>query len=530
VASQLREHERQLRDSRLRESTYQETLRTLGSLRDALSQDKARFEQACEQCRAEAGEARRQCEALAQELAPLRSRLEEAHEVLPKLRDLQRAIDKLSAEQALSKSVVDSRLVEVGLEGAAREEELQKALAASRAQTQALLAKQAENSRLMSEALLADFQGQLEKEAASREAQAAHLEQRVRLQLEDRVDAVQRAVAAVERQQKQREGHTERVTRSSSGNSPRHEELVRQIRDLREAFITNLANEKAEREVSIKELQGKVGNIGFLFAEVGQKFTQGSRKPSPAATPNGARALTPTQQWAAPRGDLRRPFAFGAPASGAPLRPGHLSPTATLGVQEPASPGTSAGEPPQTPPELTEAQQRSLRHVLGHQRVELVLEPPAASSRDPAGAADYAATGVGRLRALEEQVRALEDRVRGLGTAELRLKQPLEFRPALRLEPAAACFEQEGLAVEILQDVAEVLKVYRTATVLIEGHAEVPLERMDRWSTEVAMGRAELVKATIARFGVDPQRLETRGLPEHTSNPGQAVTLKIPSF
>jgi len=75
--------------------------------------------------------------------------------------------------------------------------------------------------------------------------------------------------------------------------------------------------------------------------------------------------------------------------------------------------------------------------------------------------------------------------------------------------------------------VAEVLKIYDTAEVLIEGHTATPADKMDDWAFQLAGNRAELVKTYLVDHGIKKGRITCVPLPGHLGNNKSDIVILI---
>jgi len=94
--------------------------------------------------------------------------------------------------------------------------------------------------------------------------------------------------------------------------------------------------------------------------------------------------------------------------------------------------------------------------------------------------------------------------------------QPIEFAaeyitPDMDEAPPAR-FANPALAREIIGDLAQILN-YVKAIVLVEGHTQGGEQAMSHIGFQIASERAEKVVETLLECGVEPKRLEAKGLP-----------------
>merc|ERR1719282_1206762 len=111
--------------------------------------------------------------------------------------------------------------------------------------------------------------------------------------------------------------------------------------------------------------------------------------------------------------------------------------------------------------------------------------------------------------------------------AQVSVRVPIAFSTVLHSNPPVPYFSDEDHAMQVLGDVTEILKIFHTAKLLIEGHMATPPEKIDKWAHELARNRAEIVKATIVSFGIEANRISTSGLPGNFGNNRHDVVLKI---
>jgi len=112
-------------------------------------------------------------------------------------------------------------------------------------------------------------------------------------------------------------------------------------------------------------------------------------------------------------------------------------------------------------------------------------------------------------------------------TRRVKLKRPLDFHQVRRPRAPLARFKRPDDALIVLGDVADLLRVFENAFVLIEGNTETALSEIDDWAMELAQERADLVKRTIEACGIEPGRLDAIGLPGIMGTNTHEVVLKI---
>jgi len=114
--------------------------------------------------------------------------------------------------------------------------------------------------------------------------------------------------------------------------------------------------------------------------------------------------------------------------------------------------------------------------------------------------------------------------------AAVNLKETIEFEYMFRGQPPSAVLSDPNHAAEILQEAANVLKVYDSVIVSIEGHTATPDDKMDDWAFALAQGRADKVKNSFVDLGIAEHRLKPIGLPGRLGSGVAATMLKIVSM
>lgn len=110
------------------------------------------------------------------------------------------------------------------------------------------------------------------------------------------------------------------------------------------------------------------------------------------------------------------------------------------------------------------------------------------------------------------------------------VKKPLSFRKVKRGNPPEADFQNEHEAMISIGDVAELLHIYSTAMVLVQGHTATPEDKIDVWATELAQHRSDKVKSAIVDLGVSSDRITSKGFPGKTGDSHPDVVIKILEF
>jgi len=114
--------------------------------------------------------------------------------------------------------------------------------------------------------------------------------------------------------------------------------------------------------------------------------------------------------------------------------------------------------------------------------------------------------------------------------ASLGLNTPLHFKGVQHFESTEPIFQDEESAMRLLDDAAQVLKLYPTVTVSIEGHTATPPDKLDMWAHELAQNRAEKVKEVFVANGINEDRLKTVGLPGHLGSSKHDTVMRIVGF
>lgn len=89
-------------------------------------------------------------------------------------------------------------------------------------------------------------------------------------------------------------------------------------------------------------------------------------------------------------------------------------------------------------------------------------------------------------------------------------------------------FADPVLAKAILSDLVELLRIFKSFVVLIEGHTQgVTLVELGDYEHDVADERANLVKSILVQLGIPEFRLTTLGLPGFLGNGKDDIVLKL---
>jgi len=108
--------------------------------------------------------------------------------------------------------------------------------------------------------------------------------------------------------------------------------------------------------------------------------------------------------------------------------------------------------------------------------------------------------------------------------------EPIAFKKVKHGHQPLAHVENTTATKATLSDIAEVLEVYDTGFVIIEGHTATPDEKMDDWAKELAQNRADKIKDELTACGVTAERLVSRGVPGKSGDGHPDVVIKITGF
>jgi len=120
---------------------------------------------------------------------------------------------------------------------------------------------------------------------------------------------------------------------------------------------------------------------------------------------------------------------------------------------------------------------------------------------------------LGKDLELYETIRANERVELIMAEKKLILKSGLSFKVDVGRNVVRADFENDVKAIQVLADAAEILKLFPSAVLMIEGHTSTPVEDLDTFWNEVAYARAERVKTELVFLGVEEYRMMAIGLP-----------------
>jgi hypothetical protein len=178
---------------------------------------------------------------------------------------LAKRIDELSAVVERTSSTQDTMV-----------EEVEEMLKTFRARMRAQLNEQVEAARVARESLDISLEERFEKEAAGREAQQHAVLSDLQVHksaLGARLDCIQRSLQEVEQR---RGGGTESEW---EGSAKVHEDLSKQIKELRESFFARLAEERSARETCDSSIEDHLEYMDRFFSEAREIFVQKNSRP-----------------------------------------------------------------------------------------------------------------------------------------------------------------------------------------------------------------------------------------------------------
>jgi flagellar motor protein MotB len=258
------------------------------------------------------------------------------------------------------------------------------------------------------------------------------------------------------------------------------EDLARQISTLRDAIVAFISEEDVTDETIVNTEDANLEDLGKLFKDVGERFLG---------------------QFSAPRRHVKT------------VR--RTCKTILTGIEsiEPPAPATRELAPPppkeeaiKVVPKLSDDHKKKLKEILARDRVIL------------------------RFTNADGYEVAHDDTVAEITDAQIKLKEAIDFKPVHHGKKPVASYKDEDKTIGVLGDVADILQIYSSATVVIEGHTATPPEKMDSWAHELAINRAEKVKASVVQHGIDVKRLSSKGLPGNLGDNTPDVKLKITGF
>merc|ERR1712107_229925 len=112
----------------------------------------------------------------------------------------------------------------------------------------------------------------------------------------------------------------------------------------------------------------------------------------------------------------------------------------------------------------------------------------------------------------------------------IKLRSFIDFKKVHRTETPHAELANEKRDMDMITDVAEIMQLFPTCELYLEGHTKTQDDKIDDWAKALALNRAEKVKSIIAACGIDPRRMETKGMPGHMGDMHNDVKIKIKNF
>jgi len=151
------------------------------------------------------------------------------------------------------------------------------------------------------------------------------------------------------------------------------------------------------------------------------------------------------------------------------------------------------------------------------------------------------ATQKAEIKFLSAEDKALINQINNKGKVHVDLEkklfkfvEPIHFRaeyitPDMDEAPPAE-FDNPAESRAIIGDLAQILNYVKKAVILVEGHTSGGEQAMSKIGFQIASERAEKVVETLVELGVDPKRLEAKGLPGLLGDNSPDVKLKTLSW
>jgi len=115
------------------------------------------------------------------------------------------------------------------------------------------------------------------------------------------------------------------------------------------------------------------------------------------------------------------------------------------------------------------------------------------------------------------------------GNHQLKICSPILFAPVLHDHTIITRFTDENSTL-VLQDVAEVMKIFEGSRIMVEGHTRTPDDLLDNWAFKLANARADFIKKTISDHGIREEQIDTSGLPGKHGIGQPAIKLRMLSY
>jgi len=426
-------------------------------------------------------------EPYADELKDLANKIRELdNTVHPRLNEHKKALDKSDGDRVAGHNNLGQKIADLAkkLESevsarAALQDDMEQMLEALRAKLRALIKEQVDAANAKTDALGHALHDELDKEKADRAAGDDALEKEIgalKKSLDDKIKAALENLKALE--EKLRDELLDLERKGEAKMMAKVDDLAKQLASLRDAIMAFISEEDTTDESIINAEDANLEDLGKLFKDVGERFLG---------------------QYSAPRRHIKT------------SKRNCKNILAGLGDAAPTpAPATRELGPPPEPikivPKLSDDHKKKLKEILDRNRVLLVFH-------DVNG----------------KEVRH-DDDLSEVGSAQLKLKELIDFKPVHHGKTPTAIYKDDEKTTAVLGDIADVLQIYSSATVMIEGHTATPPEKMDNWAHELAKNRADKVKDTVCGHGIDPKRLSTKGCPGNLGDNHPDVKLKITGF
>jgi len=425
-------------------------------------------------------------EPYADELKDLANKIRELdNTVHPRLNEHKKALDKSDGDRVAGHNNLAQKIAdlakkleaEVGAR-AALQDDMEQMLEALRSKLRALIKEQVDAANAKTDALGHALHDELDKEKADRAAGDDSLEkeiQALKKNLDDKIKAALDNLKALE--EKLRDELLDLERKGEAKMMAKVDDLAKQLASLRDAIMAFISEEDTTDESIINAEDANLEDLGKLFKDVGERFLG---------------------QYGAPRRQVKTAKRNCRTILGGL---GDVAPPVPSATRDLAPP-----EPIKIVPKLSDDNKAKLKEILARNRVLLLFH-------DIYG----------------NEVRH-DDDLSEVGSAQLKLKDAIDFKPVHHGKTPTAIYKDEDKTTGVLGDIADVLSIYSSATVTIEGHTATPPEKMDSWAHELARNRADKVKETVCSHGTDPKRLSTKGCPGNLGDNHPDVKLKITGF
>jgi len=428
-------------------------------------------------------------EPYADELKDLANKIRELdNTVHPRLNEHKKALDKSDGDRVAGHNNLAQKLAdlakkleaEVGAR-AALQDDMEQMLEALRSKLRALIKEQVDAANAKTDSLGHALHDELDQEKADRAAGDAALEkeiQELKKGLDDKIKGALDNLKDLEN--KLRDELLDLERKGEANMMKKVDDLARQIAVLRDAITAFISEEDTTDESIVNTEDANLEDLGKLFKDVGERFLG---------------------QFSAPRRHVKT------------VR--RTCKTILTGIESPTHepPATrDLAPPPAEPvkikivPKLSDEHKKKLDEILARNRVVI------------------------KFTAVDGSDVSHHDTDSEIAHAAIKLKDPIDFKPQHHGKSNAAVYKDEDKTVGVLGDVSDILQIYSSAAVTIEGHTATPPERMDNWSQKLADNRADKVKDSISQHGIDPKRLTSKGLPGSLGDNHPDVKLKITGF